>query len=92
MTFLVKLIFCRLDKFDGSVFFLGAYIGGGSYIWDANWVIYFFWGGGGGGISGEAYIRGVVNGILRYLTSSGSRNVPDLEWTWYNFKKSWPKF
>ena len=33
VTFLVKLIFCRLDKFDGSVFFLGAYIGGGSYIW-----------------------------------------------------------
>ena len=91
MTFLVKLIFRRLDKFDGSVFFLGAYIGGGSYIWDANWVIYFFW-GGGGGILGEAYIRGVVNGILRHLTSSGSRNVPDLEWTWYNFKKSWPKF
>ena len=84
VTFLVKLMFRRLDKFDGSVFFLGAYIGGGG--------LYIFFLGGGGGISGEAYIRGVVNEILRYLTSSESRNVPDLEWTWYNFKKSWPKF
>ena len=55
MTFLVNLMFRRLDKFDGPIF-RGSYIRRGeAYIQDINWVSHlwgtFFWGGGGGGIN-----------------------------------------
>ena len=71
VTFLVKLIFRRLDKFDGSVFFLGAYIGGGSYIWDANWVIYFFGGGGGGVYRGKLIYVGLLMGFYGIWQAQG---------------------
>ena len=77
MTFLVNFMFCRLDKFDGFVFVFGVCVcvcvcvweerGGWGYIrgiWrgaclqDLNWGTYF-----GAG----AYIRGRINGILRYF-------------------------
>ena len=52
MTFPVNLMFRRLDKFDGPIFW-GSYIWRGeAYIQDVNWVAYlwgtyFFFGGGG---------------------------------------------
>ena len=47
-TFLVNLMFRRLDKFDGPIF-------GEAYIRDVNWVTYL--GGGGERIFGRVYIR-----------------------------------
>ena len=43
VTFLVNLMFRRLDKFDGPIFGGGwgcGHIYGGAYIWDANWFTY----------------------------------------------------
>ena len=53
MTFLVNLMFSRLDKCDGPII-EGAYIrGGGAYIRDAHWITYL-----GGIYSGCLYMRG----------------------------------
>ena len=67
ITFLVKLMFCRLDIFVGPMFFLffgGGHIYRGAYIWDVNWVTYL-----GGAYSGGALYTGgiltVFYGILR---------------------------
>ena len=59
MTFLVNLMFSRLDKFDGPII-EGAYIRGEAYIRDVNWITYLggwhifrvltYAGGGGGGV------------------------------------------
>ena len=38
VTFLVNLMFSRLDRFDGPIFG-GGHIRG-AYIWDVNWVTY----------------------------------------------------
>ena len=61
VTFLINLMFSRLDKFDGPIF-EGAYIRG-AYIQDNNWVKYL-----GAYIRGRGLIneRGRINGILRY--------------------------
>ena len=53
VTFLVNLMFDRLDKFDGLIFRGLIYGGGEAYIiYDDIW--------------GGAYIRGCINWILQY--------------------------
>ena len=56
VTFLVNLMFSKLDKFDGPIS-EGAFIRGsgvGAYIRDVNWVIYIW----GRIFEGGAYIWG----------------------------------
>ena len=62
MTFLVNLMFSRLDKFDGPIFeekggdvFTGDGGGEGAYVWDVNWVTYL-----GGGVYWGGLIHGSV--------------------------------
>ena len=65
VTFLVDLMFGRLDKFDGLIFGGrggGEHIfgGGGGYIWDVNWVTYL------GGVhipGGDLYSGGISKGF-----------------------------
>ena len=49
MTFLVNLMFCRLDKYERLIF--GWRIDGRAYIRDINWVTYLR----GGGVVGLIY-------------------------------------
>ena len=62
VKFLVNLMFCRLDKFDGPVFERGEEgIYMGAYIRDSNWVTYLV-----SVYSVGFYTGGLINGILRY--------------------------
>ena len=58
MTFLVNLMFSRLDKFDGPIIEEAYIQGGGAYIREVNWITYL-----GDIYSGCLYMRGGV-GVL----------------------------
>ena len=61
MTFLVNLMFRRLEKFDGPK--LGAHIRGeGAYIWDVHWVTYLV-----DVYSWDVYTGGVLTGFYGIL-------------------------
>ena len=70
VTFLVNLLLCRLDKFDGSIFGGGGGVGAGAYILDVNWVTYL-----GGVYSGGLYTGRRINGILRHEIKTNTCSV-----------------
>ena len=72
MTFLVNLMFYRLDKFTGPIFGEGVYMRE-PYIWDDNWLTYlgaYIWGGGEGLCMGD-----VLTGFYGTLFKSHCFNI-----------------
>ena len=66
VAFLVNLMFCKLDKFNGPIFGEGAYMRG-AYIRDINWLTYLGAYIQGGGVGWGLIYGESINRILWYF-------------------------